>query len=206
MATLKNSGRVTKQKCPVHGTPSSRDAGRKTKGSMVDASETSGKVIKQRNPIHDTPSSNSVGKKSKGSMVNMSENEINKCLVCEDVVLEASEHEEGHEAVFYEGDYQGWIHRKCAGLTCLAFDNLSECILYLCLHCTFTKQYKEICTLKDTIQKLSYKLAALEGTQTSQAKAVPIFNQKSINLSRNISGNKQVPLSDKKVNVVVYMA
>ena len=67
--------------------------------------------------------------------------------------------------------------------------------------------YKQICTLKDTIQKLSNKLAELEGTQTtSQAKAVPklICNQKSTNLSRDISGNKQVPLSDKKMNVVVY--
>ena len=75
----------------------------------------------------------------------------------------------------------------------------------MCLHCIFTKQYKEICTLKDTIQKLSNKLAELEGTQTtSQAKVVPMSNQNSSNLSRDISGNKQVPLSDKKMNVVVY--
>ena len=108
-------------------------------------------------------------------MVNTSENEINKCLVCEDVILEVSKNEEGHEAVFCEGDCQGWIHRKCACLTRPAFDNLSESIL--CLHCTVTKQYKEICTLKDSIKKLSNKLAEHEGTQTTnQAKAVPIIN------------------------------
>ena len=157
------------------------------------------KVTKRKNPAHDTPSSKNTGKKTKGSMVNMSENKINKCLVCKDVILEANENEEGHEAVFCEGDCQGWIHRKCASLTLAAFDNLSESIL--CSHCTL----KEIRTLKDTIKELSNKLAEHEGTQiTSQAKAVPMINQNSTDLSRDLSGSKKVPLSDKKMNVVMY--
>ena len=91
------------------------------------------------------------------------------------------------------------------GLTRPAFDNLSESIPYLCSYCTYTKQYKEICTLKDTIKKLSDKLAEREGTQTtSQAKAVPTINQKSTNQSKDIPGSQQVPLSDKKMNVVIY--
>ena len=191
MASLKGSGKVTKQKNPVRVTPLSKYAGRKTRNSMVDT-------------VHDTPVSRIAGKKTKGGLVGTNENEINKCLVCEDVILEASENEEGHEAVYCEGDCQGWIHRRCAGLTRPAFDNLSESIPYLCPYCTFTKQYKEICTLKETIKTLSNKLAVFEGTQlTSQAKAVPTVNQKS-NLSRDTFGSTQAPLSDKKMNVVVY--
>ena len=71
-------------------------------------------------------------------MVDTNDNKINnKCLVCEDVILEANKNEESHEAVFYEGDCQGWIHRISAGLTHPAFDNLSKSMPYLCSHmCT----------------------------------------------------------------------
>ena len=65
--------------------------------------------------------------------------------------------EESHKAVFHEGDCQGWIYRKSAGLTHPAFDNLSESMPYPWSHCRFTTQYKEICTLKDTIKRLYIK-------------------------------------------------
>lgn len=172
MASIKGSGKVTKQKNPVRDTPLSKNAGKKTRSSVVDT-------------ICDTLVSKVTGRKTKDGLVSTNGNEINKCLVCEDIILEESENEEGHEAVYCEGDCQGWIHKKCAGLTHPAFDNLSESIPYLCQHCTFTKQYKEICTLKENIKTLSNKLAVLEGMQmTSKAKAVPIINQKS-NLSRD---------------------
>ena len=68
------------------------------------------------NIVCDTPVSKIAGKKTQGSLVGTDENEINICLVCEDVILEASENEEGYEAAYCEGNYQGWIHRKCASV------------------------------------------------------------------------------------------
>ena len=55
------------------------------------------------------------------------------CLVCEEPILESGEHCEVNEAVFCEGSCQGWLHRKCAGLTHLAFDT-RQCVFVLVLH------------------------------------------------------------------------
>jgi len=44
------------------------------------------------------------------------------CLICEEPILEPSEHCAGEEAVFCEGSCQGWIQRKCAGVTRPTFE------------------------------------------------------------------------------------
>ena len=63
------------------------------------------------------------------------------CIVCEEPILEPSENCDGDEAVFCEGDCQGWIHRKCAGLTRSAFNRLGESdTQYLCSQCMLANQ------------------------------------------------------------------
>jgi len=44
------------------------------------------------------------------------------CLICDEPILEQSENCVGDDAVFC----QGWLHRKCAGVTRPAFDKLGE--------------------------------------------------------------------------------
>jgi len=96
------------------------------------------------------------------------------CLVCDQAIIEASDDVEGHEAVYCEGECQGWIHRDCAGLTRPAFNSLSESIPFLCSYCTCARQYKEICSLKDTIEDLTNRLAILEKPQNpTQITEVP---------------------------------
>ena len=57
------------------------------------------------------------------------------CLVCEEPILEPSEHYEGDEAVYCEGNCQGWLHRKCAGFIRSVFDRLGEAdTQYLCTY------------------------------------------------------------------------
>ena len=48
------------------------------------------------------------------------------CLICDEPILEQSENCVGDDAVFCEGSCQGWLHRKCAGVTRPAFDKLGE--------------------------------------------------------------------------------
>ena len=62
---------------------------------------------------------NNAGKKSK-------EKTNSICPVCDEIIMEADEKNDGHEAVFCEGECQIWLHRKCAGLTHQAFDKLSK--------------------------------------------------------------------------------
>ena len=120
------------------------------------------RTTKWKQPVHNTPPSGVAGKKTKGTL---EEDKCAVCIVCDCTILEASESTEGQDAVFCEGDCQGWIHHMCAGLSCPAFDNLNESTPYLCSFCTCTKQYKEICDLKETVKTLSNKLANLEGAQ-----------------------------------------
>ena len=81
------------------------------------------------------------------------------CLVCED--------ETGsYEAVFCEGECQGWTHRQCAGITCLGYDKLGESAMpFFCTYCTLVKQRNEIDTLKDVMKTLSNKISAIEASQ-----------------------------------------
>ena len=122
-------------------------------------------------------------------------------------MLDSDENTEGHDAVFCEGDYQGWIHRICATLTHPAFENLSESTPYLCSYCTFTKQYKEIFfELKETVKKLTSKITELEGAQEPslipQNETLPSVATKCQAL--NILSSHQSVLPERKLNVVVY--
>ena len=76
-------------------------------------------------------------------------------MVCEEVILEPDEETDGHDAVFCGGDCQGWMYRQCAEPSYFIFDKLGELSMpYLCTHCTLNKQYKEFCSLKDTVETL----------------------------------------------------
>ena len=103
-----------------------------------------------KRPAQHSPPDRS-GKKSKAEEAN--------CLVCEKVILEADDDTDGHEALFCEGECQGWIHRQCAGFTRVGYDKLGEsAIPFLCNYCSLVKYRNEIDMLKDTINSLSAKL------------------------------------------------
>jgi len=53
------------------------------------------------------------------------------CLICEEPILKADEHCVGDDAVFCEGDCQGWLHRQCAGVTHPAFDETDKVYYYV---------------------------------------------------------------------------
>ena len=79
------------------------------------------RTTKRKQPVHNTPPSGVAGKKTKGTLEEDDKCEV--CIVCDCTILEASESTEGQDAVFCEGDCQGWIHRMCAGFSRPAFNN-----------------------------------------------------------------------------------
>ena len=120
---------------------------------------------KGKRPAQHSPP-NCTGKKSKAEQTN--------CLVCEKAILEPDEETEGHEALFCEGECQGWIHRQCAGITRLGYDKLGEStIAFLCSYCTLVRQHQEIDTLKHTIKSLSNKVSELEASLKPNAPQLP---------------------------------
>ena len=66
---------------------------------------------KQKRLDHNSPP-NYVGKKAK-----------TLCLICEKVVLDSDERTEGRDAVFCEGDCQGWMHQQFVELLVLPLIN-----------------------------------------------------------------------------------
>jgi len=99
-------------------------------------------------------------KKSKGGKTSEAD-----CLICDELILEADEHCVGEDAVFCEGDCQGWLHRKCAGVTRPAFHKLGETDkVYLCSYCVSVKQNNDISKLSDIINELHSAVTSLTTT------------------------------------------
>ena len=154
---------------------------------------------------------NNAGKKSK-------EKANSICPVCDETIMEADEKNDGHEAVFCEGECQIWLHRKCAGLTHQAFAKLSKSDdPYFCVYCTLEIKNKEISALKEQIKVLTSKLNAQSSYQpqpSNQTEMVQSLNHTTNNrgssassssIPVNIDRRKAPPLSlDKKFNVVMY--
>ena len=68
--------------------------------------------------------------------------------MCQDVIIEADRVNDGQDAVYCEGVYQGWLNR---GLS----QNLQNSIeSFYCPHCVLIYQKKEITNLKNAIQSL----------------------------------------------------
>lgn len=135
------------------------------------------------------------------------------CLICEEPILEPSENCAGDEAVFCEGSCQGWIHRKCAGVTRPAFDKLGEPDTeYLCSHCMFVSQSKEISKLSNIIKNLDTAVQSLTETitllQSSVTKQSPTSDQ-AVSASADIASTKKTTIQhssqqDRRFNVVIY--
>ena len=124
---------------------------------------------------------------------NIKNSEAN-CIVCKEPILEAGEHCKGDEAVFCEGDCQGWIHRKCAGVTRSAFDKLGETdAKYLCSQCMLASQNREISKLTDTIKNLNASIALLTKTITSL--------QSSVMPAKQFSASDQTPRDEQPSNI-----
>jgi len=145
---------------------------------------------KRKAPVHNTPPSNLVVNKSKDAPETTA-NDI-ECLICDNATLEPGESTDGHDAVFCEGDCQGWIHRHCASLTHPAF---SESTPYLCPHCTLAKQSTtKINPLKNAISPSRQPSLKPHNMISSNQQTGPKVQSQSIQRS-----------PDRRCNVVFYM-
>ena len=64
------------------------------------------------------------------------------CHICEDPILEPTDHFEGQDTVFCEGICNSWLHRKCVGLTHSTFDIVCKSEdPYLCPYCVIARRF-----------------------------------------------------------------
>ena len=88
-----------------------------------------------------------------------------KCLICDDDIIDQNEQCEGQDSIFCDGLCQGWLHRRCAGLTKKAFLLCSESSKpFKCPHCQLRTQEKELLELKSVVEVLRVELSKLSHT------------------------------------------
>jgi len=140
------------------------------------------------------------------------------CLICNEPILEPSKNCFGDEAVFCERSYQGWLHRRCAGLIRPAFDKIGNPdTQYFCSHCAFVNHNKEINNLANIIKELNSSILALTETVSSLQSHVTKHShqvqQPSVSPPTASSQPTSPPMalprlsstsSDRKINVGVY--
>ena len=108
---------------------------------------------KRVKPTDRTPPGES--KKSKESEV---------CLICDTVIRDGDDPD---DALYCEGDCQGWLHRKCVCMTKKLYVALGQSDdPYLCPHCAFAEYEQEIDSLKDQVKSLSEELTLLNMQQS----------------------------------------
>ena len=124
------------------------------------------------------------------------------------VIVEDTDEKDGElkDAIFCEGSCNSWLHHKCAGLSSLTFQPLSNSNKpLLCVYCLLSNQAIQIAELKSTLAQLTSKLS----NDSSNLPASPNTP------SNPPDGTAAVPTkldkpkpsmvhSEKKFNIVVY--
>lgn len=72
------------------------------------------------------------------------------CLVCEEIIVDASAENEGHEAVLCESKCNTWFHRRCAGLSSTGFLAVtSSSAPFYCSQCRLDIQESDRCLVHE---------------------------------------------------------
>jgi len=84
------------------------------------------------------------------------------CPICEQVIVDPSDEEDGEDSVFCDGECQCWLHRCCACLPKTAFEKLNKQVPFYCPMCSSRIQTKAIDELRDTVAALSAQVQDLQ--------------------------------------------
>ena len=112
---------------------------------------------------------------SESNQVGVASDETCICRLCLEVIDEPNDSNEGQDAarsIHCDGECNGWLHRRCAGLSLTAFSaavNSSTSEQFFCTHCQLKKQAQEIQGLKATIMSLTDKVEELQHKAQSSA-------------------------------------
>ena len=101
------------------------------------------------------------------------------CPICIEVIEEKSDKNEGHDAIFYEGKCESWLHRQCAGLSKPVFIYFRDSdISFHCPHCRLLYYDSQFSDLKSTVTQLQNKVTELK-TKLSNFKSNDSINSAS---------------------------
>jgi len=77
------------------------------------------------------------------------------CPICDENIKDATKYRKGDDSIYCEGYCDAWIHRRCAGLSAVNFNMLSEAEdQTFCIHCKLEAHKAEIENLMSSITEL----------------------------------------------------
>ena len=102
----------------------------------------------------------------KGTACSASKNATTKqvfhCRICQDVINEPNE-SDGDDSVHCNGLCDGWIHRRCAGLSLARFEEISKSDdPFFCPSCCAVRNQTEIDLLKSALASLTSEVSTLK--------------------------------------------
>ena len=115
--------------------------------------KTTAKKHKKKRPVDTAPLNQGIGKKT---------NESNVRPLCHEPISEAWEYTERQDAIYCKGQCKTYLHRKCAALSKLVFDQIGESDEpFLCCHCLLLNQKDKINVLKTLVESWNAKILRL---------------------------------------------
>ena len=137
-----------------------------------------------------------------------------QCPICLDIIIDAKDGQKGQDSVFCEGVCNGWIHRRCAGLSSAAFAVISsDSHPFYCPNCRLDRQNQEIADLKAKIQKLTESVqiikknlpapACIQAGASYAAVTAASVPTSPTSPPTTIHGD-QHPRPDRKFNLVIF--
>ena len=58
------------------------------------------------------------------------------CPICTEIIVEQTKTRKGQDAIFYEGSCDAWLHRRCASLSAVLFNEFKKSKTpFFCPHC-----------------------------------------------------------------------
>ena len=117
------------------------------------------------------------GKKKKG--------DVSVCPICTESIVEQTKTKKGQDAIFCEGLCKAWLHRRCAGLSTIIFNELTNSkVPFCCPHCRLKTNENELAILKASVASLENKISNLE--DQLKAKDTPVKSK--VNNDVDVSG------------------
>ena len=98
------------------------------------------------------------------------------CTICDGTIKESVGRRVGEEAIECSGLCSSWLHRRCAGLSKVAFDKVSQTDdPFYCPQCRINKQDLEIKSLRDLVGKLTSEIKTLKTIVEGQKQNQPSY-------------------------------
>ena len=113
------------------------------------------------------------------------------CSICLETIIDCNEQNEGNDAIYYEGECDGWLHRQCARLSKVVFKSFQNSDKpFYCPHCHINNYETQLNNMKSTITSLEQTVISLETQGTNLQQPTAVINNDQSQMNANSAVNQ----------------